>query len=188
MALTSAQLATLKAAILADPVFSTYPLTSGTSYEIAVAFNQLASPTFNVWRTEAPVKYIYDAIDWSKYTPVDAAAENMIGLQRLMIIQTKQMNLQNLLIGRDTVDASKSNTRGGLRDAVIALPAGAAGANVTAGGSSGVNVLNACIRPATRAEKLFTLGPATTGTVTADIMGFEGLLSQDDVQQARELP
>lgn len=188
MPLTQAQLVTLKTDILADPVLAVKPMTPDAAYEIADAYNTQANPTFNVWRTDASVNAIYDAIDFTKYTPADVAAENLIGIQRLLIIQTKQMNLQNMLQGRTNVDASKANIRNGIRDSVIALPAGASGVNVSAGGSSGVNVLNAMIRPATRGEKLFTTGPQTTGTVTADVMGYEGRIEYTDVIAARTLP
>lgn len=184
MSLTTAQLATLKADILASSDMNTQPMTSGGALVIAGLYN--VQSVTDVWRTEAPVQNIYDAIDWSKYTPTDAADSTAVYTNRLLLIQTKQMNLQNILTGRSTVDASKTNLRAGLRDAVIALPAGASGAAVTAGGTSGVTVLNALTRKATRFEKLFATSTATTGTVTANLLVLEGNVSVDDVQAARE--
>lgn len=184
MALTSAQNTIVANDIATNPIFAAIPHTADGTYAVAAIYNQLASPDFIVWATNANVNDIYNAIDFTKYTPVDAAAENLIGAQRLLIIQTKQMNLQNMLQGRTVIDASRANIRNGLKDAVTVLPAGASGALISAGGSSGVNVLNACTRKATVIEKLLTTGPATTGTVTADVMGFEGTISPSDIQIA----
>jgi hypothetical protein len=184
MPLTSAQYAALKADILASPDMASQPMTSAGALTIADLYN--AASTTDVWRTDAPAQAIYDAIDWSKFTPVDAADGTTIYTNRLLLIQTKQMNLTNILQGRSTVDASKANLRAGLRDAVIALPAGVSGAAVAAGGVSGVNVLNACLRKATRFEKLFATNTATTGSVTANLLVLEGQVSVDDIQIARE--
>lgn len=180
--MTPAQLQAIKADIAADPVMSALPLNGDSNYEIARLYNLPPAVAMTVWRTEAPVKLINDAIDYSKYTPVDAADGTTIQTNRLMIIQTKQMNLQNLILARDTVDASKVNIRKGLQDAVIQLPAGAAGAMVVAGGAAGANVLTAMLRNATRAEKLLTSGQSTTGTVTANLLGFEGTVTDRDIE------
>ena len=186
--MTPQQLATVKAAILADPALSAQPMNSDGAFAIAAALNLPASPQENVWRTNASVQAINDAIDWAKYTPVDAADGTAIYTNRLLLIQSKQMNLQCMLIGRDTVDASKANVRAGLRDAVINIPACANGASVQAGGASGVTVMNKCIRPALRIEDILATGQATTGGVTAKIMGYEGTMSYQEVEQARALP
>jgi len=182
MSLTQAQITTIANDIATNPVFANIPHTGDGTYAVADIYNQSASPDFLVWASNVNVNDIYNAIDFTKYTPVDAAAENNIGTQRLLIIQTKQMNLQNMLQGRSNIDAAKANIRNGLKDAVTALPAGTAGAAISAGGASGVTVLTACTRKATVIEKLLTTGPATTGTVTADVMGFEGAISPQDIQ------
>lgn len=195
MALTPAQLTTLKADILANGDMNTEPMTSAGAFNIAALYNAVS--TTDVWRTEAPVNLIYDAITWTNYTPVDSvpAINGLNGNGELLQywcrqgnINIKQMNLQNMLIGRTSVDASKANLRAGLRDCVIAIPAGANGANIVAGGSSGVTVMNALLRKATRFEKLFATVDATTGTVTAKLLVVEGQVTVDEIQQARELP
>lgn len=186
MALTPAQNAVIKADILAQPDLQNIPNNTDGAIDIAKAYNLPAVPELKVWATNAKVNDISNAIDWSKFTPTDVPDGNAITTNRLLVIQTKQINLQNLLQGRVTVDASKPNIRAGLRDAVIALPAGVAGANVSAGGASGVDVLNACLRSATRLEKLLSLGPAPAlGGVTADIMGFEGTVGFQAIENAR---
>ncbi len=183
--MTPAQLQTLKTAILADPVLNAFPNNSDGAFGIAALLNALASPDFMVWRTEVPVTDIFDAITWTNYTPVDSADATVIYSNRLLLIQTKQMNLQNMLTGRLTIDASKVNIRAGLRDAVVALPAGVSGASVSAGGASGVTVLTACTRKAKLVEKILNTGNATTGSVTAALLGFEGTVSYQDVDIAR---
>lgn len=183
--MTPTQLATLKADILANADTNTVPMTNAGTEQIRALYN--APSTTDVWRTDVPVAAIYDAIDWSKYTPSDAADGTAIQTNRLLAIQTKQMNLQNMLQGRERIDASKANLRAGLRDSVTALPAGAAGALVAAGGASGATVLAACVRKATRFEKLFSTGPVTTGSTSANLLVIEGMLTADDAQTAREL-
>lgn len=195
MPFTTAQIAAIKADIAANSDMNTQPMSNAGHAEIARLYNLVAAPTTSVWRTEVPVSLIDDQITYASYTPVDAmpAINSLSGngeiLQhngRLLAIQTKQMNLQKLLFGRETVDASKANIRAGLRDAVIGLPAGAGGATVSAGGASGVNVLTAMTRPALRIEKLFVGGTATTGTVTANLLVYEGGITADEVATARE--
>ncbi len=183
--MTPAQLQTLGAYIAADPVLSLIPNSNDGAYEVAAALNLPASPAYSVWQTSVPTQDIFDAIDWAKFTPTDAADGSNIYTNRLLMIQTKQMNLQNILMGRDTVNARKANVREGLRDAVIQLPAGVAGSIVAAGGASGVNVLNKMVRPARLIEKILVTGAATTGSVTAGLMGYEGTVSPGDVSTAR---
>lgn len=192
--LTNAQLTTLKAAINGNPTWAAYPQNGDGYFNLAQVLNITASPAFKVWRTDTPVASIIDAINWANYTPNDAIADADSGdlLQRkngrLLTSQTKQMNLQLMLQGRDKLDCSKATLRAGLRDAVILVPTGAGGANTSPGGASGVNVLNACTRAATEAEKILAGAQETTGTVTANVLGFEGKLTGQDVEAARQLP
>jgi len=186
MALTSAQQAAIKADILANPDLSAQPNNSDGAFEIARLYNLPASPTFLVWRTDAPTADIFDSINWSLYTPSDSPDNTATYTNRLLAIQTKQMNLQNMLVGRDTLNCAKANIRAGLRDAVIQIPAGAGGAMVSPGGVSGATVLAVCTRNATRLEKLLSTGSVTTGTTTAAVMGYEGQIDYYAVQQARD--
>ena len=183
--MTPAQLQTLGAFIAADPVLSAKPNSNDGAYEVAALLNADASPAYSVWRTNASTQDVFDAIDWAKFTPTDAADGSNIYTNRLLMIQTKQMNLQNILMGRDTVNATKTNVREGLRDALIQLPAGANGTGVTAAGANAVNVMNKLVRPARLIEKVLATGTATTGSVTAGLMGYEGTVSPGDVSMAR---
>jgi len=182
--LTPAQYTTLKTDINADPVMSIMPLGGDAAYNIAQIYNGPPAADWYVWATNAPTQAIFDAIDWSKFTPVDAADGTAIQTNRLLTIQTKQMNLQNMTVGKDSINAAKPNIRTGIKDAVIQLPSGVSGAMVTAGGAAGVNVLAAMVRKATRFEKLFSTG---TGTVASPAtMVVEGSLSPNDVDEARK--
>lgn len=186
MSLTPAQKTLLKADI-------TGPGANATAVAAFVAVNDWSSianyynsfGSADAWNSQAPVRNIYDGIDWTKYTPNDAPDGTAIFTNRLLAIQTKQMNLQNMLQGRETIDASKALLRAGLRDAVIGLPSGTSGASQAAGGSSGVNLLNACTRKARFVEAVLGAGTsATTGTVSALVLPFEGELSAFDYVDA----
>jgi hypothetical protein len=183
--MTPAQMAVIRADIDATPELSAFPNNSDGAIDICKLYNAPSDPVFNVWSTRAPVSSVYDAINWSNYTPTDAADDTVLYTNRLLAIQTKQMNLQSMLQGRETIDASKANVRAGLRDAVIALPSGAGGTSVSAGGSSGATVMNALLRNATRLEALLSTSQATTGTVTANLLDFEGSVSYPLIDEVR---
>ena len=145
----------------------------------------------NGWRTDAPVNAILDAINWSAYTPTDNPQNSdtdlaalSIKTARLLTVQTKQINLQLMLQGRDTLNCSRPNVRGGLRDAVIQVPTGVNGAPTSPGGANGSTVLAQCIRPITVAEDLLSAAPQasdTTGTTTARVLSFEGQVEGGEV-------
>lgn len=192
--MTPAQLTALRQAIDANPTWAAIPNNSDGNYALAALLNAPAVPAFNVWRTEAPVNAILDAINWGTYTPSDAIASadptltQQVG--RLLAIQTKQMNLQLMVQGREVINCSRPNVRGGLRDAVIQVPSGANGAATSPGGANGATVLAQCIRNATEAEKILATASQasdTTGATTARVMGFEGNVSPTDVETARNL-
>lgn len=184
--LTTAQQATLAADIANDPVLNALPHNSDGAFEIARQYNALADPAFYVWRRDAPVDDIFDAITWANLTPVDvpsvADSAQVAAAQttRALICQAKQINLQMLLQGRTTINATKLKVRQALTDSLQNVPAGTSGANLDAGWLAVKNVL---YRPATRLEKLLATGNGTTGQPAT--MGFEGSISYPEVEQAR---
>ena len=184
MTLTAPQLATLKAAILADGTMSAKPMTSGGSLEIAGLLNAAASPAYYVWRSNTSASDIMDAITWANLTPADTADGTATFTNRALVCQAKQMNLQILLQGRDSLATGKTSVRGGLSDALQNVPAGAGGAVVDAGWAGAGKVKASITRTASIIEKLFSTGNGTTATPST--MGYEGPVSSDDVQQARE--
>jgi len=163
MSLDSAQLATLKADIAADPAFDDLPDTASGALPIADAYNLTASPSYTVWRTTVPLDEVMrsNGMDWTR-------------VDNLSVGKARIWDWLSLL---GALDASQSNIRAGIDATWVGTQADLA---VRAA------VYVVCKRLATRAERLFATG---TGTDAAPgTMAFEGILSVDDVQQARELP
>jgi len=189
--LTVTQYQTLKTYILNDVVLNAYPNNEDGDYEIMLKLNEFAAPSFMVWNTETQATDIVNAVTWDKYTPTDAVPTDTqlnveIWRARSQAAQIKRDNLWALTdVTNGFINAAKANIRAALRDAVIALPTGSGGASTTSGGASGVNVLTACTRKARLIEKVLTTGAATTGTVTADVMGYVGEIQRQDVEIAR---
>lgn len=178
--LNTTQITTLKAAILAEtnPVIVS-ARTEGATGAISDWYN--LPSTVKAWRTNVPVTDIEDAITWSNYTPNDAPDGTALYTNRMLNAQSKQFNLQNMKLGKEYINASKTNVRVGLQDAVTKLYTGVAGAIVSAGGVNGKTVLDACTRFATNGEVLFATVDATTGPTTAKLFTYEGNISNEDV-------
>jgi hypothetical protein len=180
MALSVEQLATLKAAILAetDAAFVT-ARSQGATGTMAEFYRQPSSPAFYVWKTDAATSDIYDAVDWAKMTPADAPDGTAIYTNRALLCQAKQLNLQILLQGRDRVDATKLKVRQGLTDSLQNVPAGVGGALLDAGW---IPVKGTLYRQVNRGERLFATGTGTTGVPGLAV--FAGAISSDDVSSA----
>lgn len=159
MALTTEQLATLKAAILADPVLSAFPQNSDGSYDMAVYLNAPATPYFIVWKSSVSIDEIMrNGMDWAR---VDNLS---VGKARIWD-----------WLGRlGSLDASKTNVRAGIDACWVGTAADLA---VRAA------VYVHCKRVATKAEKIFSTGTGSNDSPAT--MGVEGLLSYSDIQLAR---
>lgn len=189
--MTPAQLATLRADILADPILAATDNNADGADVVIRAYNAPASPDFMVWNPRVQVSAILDTFNLAAFTPtdligeldIDPAVSRRIG--RLLMIQVKQMNLQLMLQGRDVLDCTLSNVRASLRDALTQVPAGLAGASVSVAGGNAATALGACLRLATRGEKLFASGSSTTGATTGNLMTFVGQISVRNVLDAR---
>ena len=182
MSLTTAQLQTLKAAILADNNLTAW-VTAGSTYLIA-QYLQTTASTFVVWKTTTNVSDIYDAIQWANLTPTDAVPTDTqlnveIWMARNLECQSKQLNLQIMLQGQMTVNSLKSNVRGGLQDALTNIPSGAGGVIQAA---NWVAVKTAMQRFATKFEALYATGTGTATTPGA--LTLEGGPQEYDVIQA----
>lgn len=145
---------------------------------------------FLVYRTSIPVTELFDAIVWANFTPSDVvptttSLDNDIYQSRQIACQTKQMNLQTMIVGQVTINGAKSNIRAGLQDALTNLPSGTNGANRSAGWTTVRDTVLA--RLATRAEKLYanTAGGNGSTAATAALLTFEGALTASDIQAAR---
>jgi hypothetical protein len=179
MALSTAQLATLKADILADGALNAKPNNSDGDLEVAAAYN-IVDASYEVWASTTSADIVSNGITWANLTPTDAPDSTQLWMNRSLACQGKQFNVQTMLAGRASIASGKSNIRAGLQDALTNVPSGAAGATVSAGWTG---VRDSMKRLATRAEKLFATGSGTFAS-PSDLV-FEGNLSWQDVYNAR---
>ena len=151
------QLQTLKAAILADPVLSAYPMNSDGSYAIAELLNKPAVPAFIVWKTDVSIDEIMrNGMDWAR---VDNLS---VGKARVW-----EWLFDN---GGKAINHSKANVRAGIDQTWVGTAADLA---VRAA------VYTHCKRPASRVERLFATGAGTDGS--PGLMAFEGEITTSDV-------
>jgi hypothetical protein len=163
--LTQQQLATLKAAILADPVMAAKPMNGDGDWEIAALFNVAASPAFYVWKSSVQVSEIMaNGFDWTR-------VDNLtIGKARIW----------EWMVAVGTINPAQTNVRTG----VLAV------FSVAGDTAMRLAIFGHCQRPATVFEKLFATGTgvvATEAGVGPATMLFEGMPSQQDVYDARHL-
>jgi hypothetical protein len=160
--LTNAQLQTLKAAIIADGALNAQPNNSDGNFAIAVAMNQKASPDFTVWKTNVSIGEIGKKFNGTELAGLTTG--NQSRLQTIAAFLSAGVN-PSLIDNRAFFDDIFS---------------GAGGTNTRA------NLLALWKRFATRIEKLFATG--TGSDVSPATLTFEGTLSYQDVQTARDLP
>lgn len=158
--LSTPQIATLRANILADLALASKCVPSGDGpFDIAVAYNlPKAAPTYTVWRTVVPAASVGDAMNSSEVAGLTTANTN-----RLMVMQA---------YSGGSFNASRTDTRSGF-DSVFS---GAGGVLTRA------NLLIVWKRLATRAEALFATGTGTDAV--PGLLVFEGILPVSDVQRA----
>lgn len=162
MALNNAQLVTLKAAIVADPALNALPNDTDSNIFTANAFNAPASPNFTVWKTNIPINELGDAFVGTELAGLTSA--NNTRLQTVAVYSTQGFN------------PSLADRRAMLDD--IFSGAGGAGTRT--------RLLALYKRLATRAEKLYATGTGTDATPAT--LTFEGAISHQDVNSARNLP
>lgn len=196
MILTSAQLAAIKADILANSDLNVFPNNSDGNVEVAKLYNLFASPDFYVFRSNIPPAEIFDQVTWANYTPAGVADLTNAALvtARSQLCQGKQFNLQIMLQGQSTFNAGRATLRAGLNDATTALPSNEDGSTRSGGWT---NILPILRRLGTRIEKLFAVQTSGVGVAGGDPLGattnpallvVEGNISYQQVTQARELP
>lgn len=168
MALSPAQLATLKAAILADATLNAFPNTQDGAFSIAELMNTTnPAVDFWVWRTSVSRAQIYketspDATTWNWTTYKNQAA-------------TEQNAWVQMFMG-DAADFSQDNLRAG----IAAIFTGSAQANAQRD-----HCLSVGRKKATKTEKTFATGTGSTvspGKVTVTSVNYI------DVFTARNLP
>lgn len=190
MNLDASQLPALRSAIDAetDPEF-VQMRDLGQSGLMAQWFNRPGSLT--VWNSRAMWSDIQDATDYAKYTPaVVNMPTDVAGTNRLLGVLIKLTVQQNMLLGsRDGyLDARDAGVMDALIDTVTGIQSGAGGAVTAPGGASGVNVATAATRSASRAESLYPGANMTKGTVTANVLAWEGQINEYDIGAALALP
>ena len=179
-ALTTQQLAAVKADIAANPDLNGQPAGPDGSDAIAALYNAAAAPAFTVWRTTTPIADIENAIAWPNFTPSDTPDGTQLWMNRALACQGKQFNLQIMIQGKAAISSGRANIRAGLQDATTNIPSGAGGAPLTGGWLA---IKPAMTRPATRIERLFATGTGTAGN--PGDLGFEGKVTYQDIEQAR---
>jgi len=162
MPLTPAQLATLKADILADSTLNANPNTPDGNQAIADAYNALAAPTWTVWKTNVSINEVGKKFNGAELAGLTTG--NQTRLQTVAAYLAGGVN-PSLLDNRQFFDDIFS---------------GAGGVTTRA------NLLALWKRSSLRAEKLYSTG---TGSVAAPAtMTFEGTVSYIEVTNARNLP
>lgn len=174
---TPAQIQSLKAVAVADQTASAL-IASADDIGLAAWFNGVS--TFVLWNSQTSMLDVYNNIVWANLTPTDSADGTATWTNRALQCQAKQINLQIMLQGQTKVDATKSNLRAGLQDALTNVPSGASGATLSAGW---VPVRDAMKRFATMAEK--TLATGTGSDASPGIATWEGKMTYADASNIR---
>lgn len=166
MPLTSQQLQTLKADILADGVLNAQPNNSDGAFEIMKAYNLPASPSFTVWKSLVPLNAVGMAIDFNVVAGLTTADSTRLQTFFQMSPQGINPYLSDRRVGFDNI-FSGAGAPAAVRAALLVL----------------------WKRVATRGEKLFANVAGGDGAnATPATLVFEGNISTQDVVNARNLP
>ena len=156
MALTTAQLQTVKANIDGDPTLSVIPKNDDGAFQIAGIYNATAAPDFIVWRTSIPTAEVKKAFVWTELIARSAGERDAF----------------TFMLSNGFINGADPNIRQGIQD-IFSGPSGL---------TSRTNLLALAKRKATRLEKLLATG--TGSDATPATMGFEGNVSYQDILAA----
>lgn len=159
MALTNAQNALIKAAIIADPVLNAHPANEDGAFAIKTELNKIAAPSFTVWKRNVSIEEIGDNFAGGELAGMTTG--NQTRLQTIAAYSSAGVN-PSLIDRRNFFDDVFSG----------------AGGTITRG-----KLLILWKRLATRAEKILSTGTGTDATPAT--LGFEGELSYQDIIIAR---
>ena len=160
MALTSGQMATLKAYILADSTLNAQPNTNVGNSVIAGVLNSVALPDFTLWRTNVGSNEIGNA-----WLVTDIDGMSALNMQRLQLLLASSPS--------GVFDMTRADRRAGFENPF--------GANVNNG--SRVAMRAVWKRLALVIEKLFATG--TGSSADPAIPTREGTITPDEIEQAR---
>ena len=159
MSLTTAQLTTLKAAILADSTLNSYPNTADGAYDMCRnKLNVVFSPEFTVWQDQLTPD-LFDAGLIAGATQIDGLTQGK--RDELFMVGSRTRDANNLAVRAAIDDATGSaNT---LKNALIAVTK----------------------RPALYGEKIFATGTGSNASPASLVV--YGQIAYTDVQAARRL-
>jgi hypothetical protein len=160
MALTPAQLTTLKAYILSVPALAAAPMNSDGAFFIAGELNKDATPAFIVWRPDVSAGEIGNA-----WAGTDIDGMSALNMQRLQLLLASSPG--------GSFDMSRIDRRAGFENPF--------GTNVN--NASRVAMRAVWKRSATVFEKLFATG--TGSDASPATMVLKGNVSYQDVELAR---
>lgn len=175
MNLSPEQLATLKAAIIADPTAGPIRLAGDTTSLLSWCLGESAT---TVWRPITSGDVLRNAVVWANMTPAAAADSTQLWMNRALAAQSKQISLQTLLQNVAQVASGVPGIRAGLNDCLTVLPTKSDGTNQAAGW---IAVQTAMQRLANRVEALFAVGVGTPAS-PSDLV-FEGGVSQVELNK-----
>lgn len=155
MALTIAQLATIKADVLADPVLSTLAASSDSANQIITEMTKLKTPAFTVWKSKVPIGSVGKAFNSAELGGLTTANTNrLIALAHYLL---------------DGIDPSQASNRAFFDD----IFSGAGGAITR------TSLAALWKRPASRLEALLAVGTGTDASPATP--GYEGGISYSEV-------
>ena len=166
MILNETQLATLKAAIIADPnLAAARDIHSGVGTQMIADYLNTDSD-LTVWRTSVQTQVLLDSITSANLTMNYAPDGTLDWLCRSESCRGKQANLDMILGNRETINPSLPNIRAGLQDALTNIYSVAPpGQPISAGW---VAVRAAMQRLATNFEKIFANKQASPASLVVE--------------------
>jgi len=172
--LTTAQLQSLKAAIVADDAFNAFEAnpTPDGAFAVADAFNLAATPDFWVWRTSVSKS---ELVNMQSTDADGSTTRSFIWAGNGFITRSvgEQAAWQELFNGTGTVNPSLPNVRQAFTE--IFSGTGNAASNRT-------HLANVGRRKAKRIEKVYATGTGTAASPAT--MTFEGSIAYQDVLNA----
>lgn len=170
--LTQSQLQTIKNEILADPVLNAYPNTADGNFAIAAALNLTAVPAWWVWRQHV------SKADFVQGASIDGTVFNWTGTGFITRSAGERDAWREMFNGEGFANPSLAN----VRQAFLDIFSGA----IEPAPSNRTHLRAVARRTASRVEKILATG--TGSTSAPGTMTFEGAISFQDVQDARNLP
>lgn len=182
MNLTTAQLASLKAHILASVDPAVIAAIGGGAIgrndtELARLYNLPSASV--VWRSSMPGDELRNIVTWANMTPAATPDGSALWTNRALYAQAKQISLQTIVQGQTSIRCGVAGIRAGLQDCLTNLPTVNDGSTQPAGWQA---LRTAMQRFATVAEQVYI---ATVGSgATPEDLAVEGTVTINDIGTA----